>query len=238
LPLLLDIRCFDPTALGLNALDCSLTVNPALGVFQGPPNFRIYSSGGEGASGPVIKDPSLQTSPTGGFNENPTLGPVGSPIPGFDDVFYMGQTSFVVRVSRVHTIWFDTTNADPNYAEPFVVPDPSEQPGGTSVVLAFRGGNSATGNGADNANCLDAYGDIPGASSSCFLSTLGPPPTPPVYGPAASKNGGITAVSPWRSSVDEIDNSQVFQVRITFLNNTATSLSPELSALGIAFVKS
>lgn len=233
LPLLMEFKCFDPTALGLNGLDCSFAVNPLAGIANTPPNFRVYSSGGTGIGSTIVeKNPDLEVAPDGGFNENPMFGTVGAPIPGRDDVFYMGQASFVWRVSRVHTSWFDTTNADPNYSDPVLLPDPSEQPAGTSVVLAFRGGNSATGTSGTNANCLDPYGDIPGAAASCFSSAT------PLFGTPSSKNQGVAGISPWRATIHEIDNSQVFQVRITFIANTSTLLAPELSALAIAFVKS
>ena len=41
--------------------------------------------------------------------------------------------------------------------------------------------------------------------------------------------------STWRTSITEINTAKQFQVRVTFVSNTDTNLSPTLSALGFAF---
>lgn len=215
LPLLMEFRCYpDDTALGLNAFDISLAVNSSA-----RPNFRAFSTGGfDTNNNPVIKDPDTEDEADGGFN--PGSSPPGATTPGIDNSFYIGQMDLVTRVSRVHTIWFDTTFASPTYAVPVVEPTPDLQPAGTQVILAFRGATqmSITGSGNDtiltNAGQLDVYGDPKsGAGTPTYL------------------NGDAT----WRDTIQAIDGARYFQARITFISNTETNLTAELSSLAFAY---
>ncbi len=221
LPLLMEFKCF-PTGiatLSANAFDTSIAnTNGTV------PFFRIFSAGGANSSGMSIsKNPDLQTTPTGGFS------PGGAATQGFDNLLYIGQADFVVRVSRAYTIWMTTGNANPTYETPITDPIPDLQPSGTAVTLSFRGAtnviNGGGGNPAQTAAILDAYGDI--------LTATTPPQTDP-----ALKNAGVTFGSngfAWTDDISDIDLSQFVQVRMNFFNNTATELSPELSAIGIPF---
>ncbi|MBK7878057.1 MAG: Ig-like domain-containing protein [Planctomycetes bacterium] len=210
LPLLMEFRCYpDNSALGLNVFDVS---NVTL---FGQPRTRAFSQGGVATGGViVVKDPDLQNVATGGFN--PASAPPGLATAGVDTVFYVGQLNLVTRVSRAHTIWFDTPTVNvPRYVTPIVDPAPERQPTGTSIVLAFRGASNITAgnNSLLTAASLDAYGDI--ATGVTFHS---------------SSTGGN-----WRSDMSEIDGAEFFQTRISFISNAQTNLSPTLSALGFAF---
>lgn len=236
LPLLMEFKCF-PTELGLgqNGLDTSYAITPTTA-----PIFRVFSSGGV-APGPinVLKNPDLQQAPTGGFNSNTAVAPVGSATPGFDTAFYMGQVDFVVRVSRAHTHYLDTgvaSNPAIVHAAPLILPAPSAQPAGTSITLAFRGADSFTPPpGAQtnpaliNASALDAYGDRPSATAPLNTTTT--------YAPLAEKNPGIVGITAWQNSAAGVNGKRYFQTRITFVNNASTLQVPELSALGFAFSK-
>ena len=123
LPLLWEIRCYpDDGALGLNQFDLGTVV------LNGAPSMRAFSNGGVATGGiTVIKDPDLQTTATGGFN--PTSTPPGFVTVGLDNGFYLGQLNLVSRISRAHTIWFDTPTVNvPRYVEPLVHPAPERQP--------------------------------------------------------------------------------------------------------------
>jgi len=236
LPLLMEFKCF-PTEFGLgqNGLDTSYAITPTTA-----PIFRVFSSGGV-APGPinVLKNPDLQQAPTGGFNSNVAVAPVGTATPGFDTVFYMGQADFVVRVSRAHTHYLDTgaaSNPAIVHASPLILPAASAQPAGTSITLAFRGADSftplpgaSTNPALINASALDAYGDRPHASGVYSSTTT--------YGAPSEKNSGIIGITSWQNGIAGISGKRYFQTRITFVNNVATNQKAELSALGFAFAK-
>ena len=210
LPLLMEFRCYpDNSALGLNVFDVSnVTLN-------GQPRTRAFAQGGVATGGSiVIRDPELQNIASGGFNPNST--PPGLVTAGTDNVFYLGQLDLVTRVSRAHTIWFDTPNVStPRYVTPIVDPAPERQPSGTSVILAFRGASQITAGSAslNTATSLDMYGDI--ATGVTFHT---------------SSTGGV-----WSSNMSSINGSEFFQTRISFVSNAQTNLTPTLSALGFAY---
>ena len=58
-------------------------------------------------AGTIEWDPELEDIANGGFNPNSTPNP-GAPTFGQDNQFYIGALDFVVRVSRAHSVWFDT----------------------------------------------------------------------------------------------------------------------------------
>ncbi len=228
LPVLMEFRCYpDDGGLGLNAFDISLASNSSA-----RPNFRAFSTGGYDQNNlPVIRDPDLENEANGGFN--PNSNPPGAITQGIDNSFYIGQLELVTRVSRVHTIWFDTAMQSPVYsggafntANPVVEPGPGDQPAGTQVVLAYRGATTITGTDAGipqddittNASKLDLYGDP--------ITIPAPEPSAPIF---------LNNNNAWLSQMADIDGSKAFQVRISFISNPISSKTPELGALGFAW---
>jgi hypothetical protein len=237
LPLLMDFKCFpDGSGVSLNALDGSCAADPSLGTgFL--PLFRVFSSGGSNTAGALVqKFPDQEQVPSGGFNDNTAYGPEGAQTPSQDNFRYNGLIDFVVRVTRVPTIWFDA-GAQATFATPVVLPDNADQPSGTSIVLAFRSA-TAIANSVNNftlrdANCLNAYGDEPTAGSIC----LGNP-----QGFVGTENASITFTGgnkAWKDTIQQLNGSRFFQMRLTFVNNPQTigspGLSPVLTALGVAW---
>ncbi len=225
LPLLMEFRCYEtPDGVGLNSFDISLA-------FTGSrqPNFRIFGTGGVNTlQAKVTKDPDLLDVPDGGFN--PMFS--GAPTPPDDNSFYIGQLDVITRVSRVHTVWIDCQQSEPDFLAPVVEPDPSELPQGTEVRIAWRGATSIGGlSGADyayDADHIDPYGDVRPDDTST-------PPVPIFFGGTAD----IVFVQPgdasWADDLDAVDGARYLQARITFIGNAETLLSAELSSLGIAF---
>lgn len=209
LPLLLEIRCFpSQSAIGLNPLAINLASNTS-----SAPNFRAYSTGGINTAGmPVAKNPDLEIAPTGGFNPN-------SRPPGkrtrltADNALYLGQLDYVVRISRVHSIWIDTKAPAPRYVPPVVEPTADAFPSGTGIALEFRGADGFLDADARpfNAASLTPYGDVR-AGTILF-------------------HGGDPT---WRD-LTALEGARYFQFRITFVNNIDALLSPELSAIGLAY---
>jgi len=211
LPLLIEIRCF-PSATSFGANGHRVAI-PALG--QLFPSFRVHSSGGLNTLNvPSPVDPDLAEVPQGGFD--PASNPPGLPTRSADPAFYFGNLDTVVRVTRVFTVWFDSGSSSTDYFEPLVSPAPSGQPAGTEVRFAYRG---ATGfqDSMDtqfDANDIDAYGELKEGNA--------------VY------PDGIGA---WSDDIDDVDGLRFLQVRITFLNNVDTGLSPELDSLAFPFLR-
>lgn len=213
LPLLMEFRCFpDGGALGLNAFDVSIAT-----LSSAQPSFRAFSAGGVSNGVVVVRDPDLQSTAVGGFN--PSSFPPGAATLGVENTFYMGELQLVTRVSRTHTIFFDTGGA-PAHAEPLLVA--SSLPAGTSVQLAFRGASTVSGpanNASNDSGTVDFYGDPRTAS------------LPPAGGTVVFP-GGDRAFS---GSIATMNGRRYLQTRITFVSNAATNRSPELSALGLAW---
>lgn len=213
LPLLMEFKCFPDSeeALGLNSFDINIAINSS-----SLPNFRAFSTGGVNSSGvPVVRDPDLQPTALGGFN--PNSNPPGLPTIAVDNVFYIGQMDLVIRISRAHTIWFNSTSASPIYSTPVIEPRASDQPSGSSIQLAFRGATLVTGAITTTAAALDVYGDVP-------VNFQG--------------NGMVQFFgndSRWKDSMTQIQGARFFQTRVTFVSNAETLLTPTLSALGFAF---
>jgi len=209
LPLLMEFRCYpSEEALGLNAFDISLAANSSA-----RPNFRAFSTGGFDGQQLQEVNPDNADTATGGFNPA-----TGQMTPGTDNSFYIGEMSIVTRVSRSHTIWFDSGFNSPTYAQPIVEPAPQNQPAGTSIQFAYRGAINVTGAGnngiLNNAQTLDFYGDATqGNGNATFL-------------------GGDNS---WRSDITQVNSARFFQARMTFISNTATGLTPELRSLAFAY---
>ena len=220
LPILMQFKTFpDDGALGLNSFDINLALNSSA-----LPNFRAFSTGGLNVSGIVVnKDPDLELIATGGFN--PTSTPPGATTLAADNTFYIGQLDLILRISRAHTIFFDTspTVTSPIYAPPVVEPLQGDQPAGTRIDLAFRGATNVTGVGGQStvsAFNIDPYGDA---------RATGNPPTP-VLNVTFFQND-----KSWKPTLTAVNGARFFQTRITFVSNTETLLNPMLSALGFAF---
>ena len=216
MPILMEYRCYPADeALGLNSFDISLAANSSA-----RPNFRSFSTGGyDNNNNPQYVDPDTETEANGGFN--PTSNPPGTVTPGTDNSFYIGEMALVTRISRIHTIWFDTSITSPIYSEPLIEPGPDEQPLGTQVIFAYRGASSTGNQDPDdirtNAQNLDVYGDpIPGAIGN------------PAY------FGG----SNWKSAISQINGARYFQTRITFVSNAATQQTAELRSLAFSYSNS
>ena len=229
LPILMEFRCFpDSGALGLNSLDVS-SANPAT-----RPNFRAYSTGGTNTSGQGIQiNPDLETTAHGGFNPSST--PPGGPTQPLDNTLYLGEMDLVLRISRMHSVWLDTLMNTPTYLTPVVEPRSSDQPLGTSIQLAYRAATSMSPAGTApillDANFIDFYGN------PVLCPVLNPPQGACDVVPCTTNGvpGFFQANSNWRSSITAINSAKLFQVRVTFVSNTDTNLSPTLSALGFAF---
>jgi hypothetical protein len=212
LPLLMEFRCYPGESLSVNNFDVSIAINSAPRPF-----FRSFSTGGYSPQGtPMIKDPDSDDPPSGGFNGNPQLGQIGAVTLPQDPTVYMGQLDLVTRVSRVHTVLFNSLVADPDYAGAVVEPRASLQPLGTSVIVAYRGDDSdflepesAYFDSAD----LDVYGEML----------------------AISNNGLLLDNSTWSNDINPNDGQRYVQLRLTFISNPITELSPRLSGLGVAW---
>ncbi len=214
LPLLMEVRCYpSDEGVGLNGFDVSLAINSSA-----EPNFRAFSQGGldENFNQVFVNpDDDFHRRPRGGFN--PGSNPPGRPTRRkLDNTFYIGQIDIVTRVSRVHTIFLNTQSANPEYKEPVVEPDASEQPNGTQLVLDYRGA-SAIVLGAEepfDASGIDPYGNPWDESNSITF---------------------LNDVRTWTDDIEDVSGAPYIQVRVTFVNNLDTGLNPELSAIGIPF---
>lgn len=207
LPLLMEFRCYPGDAtLGLNAFDVSLMV-----ASSARPTARAFSAGGINTSGQVvIRDPDLETVASGGFNPNSLPSP-GAPTLPTDNVFAIGAMDLVIRVSRMHSIWIDSSAG--SQWSVAAEPAASEQPQGAQLELAFRGATAVSGANLTDADALDAYGNPRSGPSPTFFQA---DPT-------------------WKSSIAALDGARYVQTRVTFVANAATNARPELSALGVAW---
>jgi len=209
LPLLTEVRCFpSDTALGINQFQVAI---PVLG--QLFPTFRVHSTGGVGTGASIVRvDPDRAESPSGGFN--PTSTPPGRPTRPNDPAFYLGQLDTVTRVTRVHSVWFDTHSDAPDFSGVVIVPPPAEQPAGTTLRVEFRGasGFQGTDGSERDAARIDAYGETED-------------------GFALFPDSGRA----WFTDLDALDGLRHVQVRVTFIGNTATGFVPTLDALALAW---
>jgi hypothetical protein len=178
----------------------------------GTPSFRIHSTGGAlPNNNSVLINPDQQITAIGGIDIN------GNPTFATDSMFYLGQAEFVVRVSRIHSIWFDAGTGS-SWADPVMLPRESDQPGGTMISLAFRGAIMPTTGGQDNASNIDMYGEKAPGSGAAYSPLFVPDPTDPS----------------WQTSLADIIGAQFMQCRITMISNPESEVSPTLSALGFS----
>lgn len=222
LPLLFEFRCYpNDSSVGLNGFKIAIAINSSAAPF-----FRAFSTGGILSSGQAKKiDPDNEPTAQGGVNPA-----TGLTTPPLDNSFYYGQADFVVRISRSHSIWFDTQLGAPVYYQPIIEPLDSAQPAGTSLVFAYRGAqtlsNAPTGaNKASyiNAENIDFYGQpkavaLGGTSGALYAETFFP--------------GGDAT---WKPNLQSVSGAKFFQFRVSFISNAATGLYPELSAVAFPF---
>ncbi len=221
-PLLKEFRCYpDASAFGLNGLKTSFALNTSY-----KPTFRAYSTGGSYNGNITVVDPDNTPVAQGGIN--PLNGSQTLPI---DNTFYWGQADFVVRISRLHTTWLDTGAAH-DFGNPVVEPGPLLQPSGTLVSLAFRGASqvsASSGKPWEDALNYDPYGD---GYTTSQLNLLGfaSSQIDATFFPSTIDKG-------WKDTLSDLDGARWFQVRVSFLSNAESNLSPEISAMGFAFEK-
>ncbi len=233
LPLLMDFKCFrDDAAIGLNGLMTSFAVATTR-----KPVFRVFSTGGNSPTGaPIFVNADLSGQAQGGIT------PGGVATPGDDNTVMFGQLDFVIRVSRVHSIWHDTRTRGPGFADfldPIIEPRPDQLPTGTRIQLAFRGATTVTGADVGDARKYDAYGDplmtrlVAGPNCPSPL-VLGSDINSAKFETQSKINVTFFQTAEWRP-IHSNDGAKFLQTRITFVSNAATGLTPELSTLAIAY---
>lgn len=226
LPMLTEYRTNpDPGAFALNGFKTSFAL-----ASSSLPAFRAFSTGGNDQNGiPQLIQPGNELIAQGGY----TL--AGVKTPGIDNTMYWGQADFVVRVSRFHTVWYDSTAAGVQYAAGVIEPVSSEQPSGTTVSVAFRGasdlavplGSSTPPEWTDAAR-MDPYGDPYTQAQLGMLQDPGAKAFTVAHFPDATDKS-------WRNSATELDGARYLQMRVTLTGNAESGLTPEVSAIGVAY---
>lgn len=242
LPILMEFRCYPTETISFNTFDMSRAVNISL-----TPHFRAFSTGGTDVNGAVVlKNPDAELDPTGGFDT--TAGNEGLPTVPRDDFFYQGQMDVVIRTSRAHTAIMDaeanpvgllTTPTPYRYTDVVTVPAPTEQPVGTAVVFAWRGRSGQANSMVGREEMLDALSlDVFGepAAGNLITPAVIPFPTDGDLG-TADFSPLNWANSEFREDLSTLDGLRFVQTRITFISNTASLVSPQLSAYGLAFYR-
>ncbi|HIF40010.1 MAG TPA: hypothetical protein EYQ74_02780 [Planctomycetes bacterium] len=242
LPLLLEFRCWQsPGAQGINRFDTAEAM-PGSG-----PYFRAFSTGGiDQSNNTVVVDPSTEVRANGGFNPGST--PPGAPQPGLDGEVYIGAVDFVVRVSRAISVWFPATDPDDPGGNPFLAnfsqyvlePPIKDQPLGTNITASFRGaGNVLPGTPPiEDALTLDLYGDhYLQTVTDCFPDTLEYPAIQHNDDPLQlnTQVAFYNSDNSWFDDPSSIDGASYYQTRLSFISNTDTGLSPELSAFALTW---
>ncbi len=157
----------------------------------------------------ILVDPDLDPVAQGGFNPGS-----GAPTLPRDNLFYFGQADFVVRVSVMHSIWFDAGSGSTQFADPVVIEDGVlAGPAGTQVEVALRGADSL-GNLAALADAgqLDFYGDDDGTPTQFF-------------------QGDAT----WKTDAADLNGARYVQARMTIVSNAATGETTSVDSLGLAY---
>jgi hypothetical protein len=233
LPLLMEFRCYpDDGAFGLNGFKVNIALNSSA-----RPAFRAFSPGGVLSTGLLSKiDPDNEPIARGGIN--PATGQPTGFNTEIDNVVYLGQAEFVVRVNRLHTIWLDTIQFSAQFQTPVLDPANSLQPLGTSVSVALRATNQITPGSTptpgqptprNNATMYDAYGD----PKAAVLLPITTPPTVNFTVTYPIGAGGLPD-NAWKTNLSSLNNLRFVQARITMISNPVTLLTPELSGLGIS----
>ncbi len=211
LPLLMEFKTYPSNgSTGANLLD--VVYADLVGAFGlgGVPSFRIHTTGAMMPNSvPVNVDPDQTITAAGGFDI------LGNATFATDSMFYVGQADFVVRVSRIHSIWFDAGTGS-SWVDPIMLPSEGDQPGGTMISLAYRGAVMPTTGGQNDADNIDMYGEKIGGN---FV---------PLF---------INSDDSWKTSLADITGAQFMQCRITMISNPESEVSPVLSALGFSHFK-
>jgi hypothetical protein len=230
LPLLMEFRTWpDANALGLNGLRVAIAINSSA-----RPAFRAYSTGGVHPLNPAqikVVFPDAEPVATG------TYGPLGNQTSPLDNVFAYGQADFVVRVSRMHTRWFDTFGTNTTFAEPYVE-HAASLPAGTQVVDAYRGAYAISVSSPPtgvlpytDAGLMDSYGDGYTVSQLMQLSM----PTNLTFTPSFFNVPPNSIDKTWKSSISAVNGARYLQARVSFVSNPQTGLSPDLGAIGFSY---
>lgn len=228
LPMLTEYRTYpDIGAFALNGFKTSFAINSSY-----RPCFRAFSTGGVPAGQPPVTiDPDNEPLAQGGYT------PLGAKTGGIDNTVYWGQADFVVRVSRFHTVWYDSTDADSQYAPVVIEPAASEFPSGATVSVAFRAASAlavtlgvSTPPEWTDATAIDPYGDAYNQEQLDLL-TDAPGSLKPftvVYFPTPTDKS-------WKDSAPELNGARYLQMRVTMTANAESGLTPEVSAIGVAY---
>lgn len=229
LPWLTEFRTYpDAGAFALNGFKTSFAINSSY-----RPCFRAYSTGGvpTGTTVPDLVDPDNEPIAQGGYT------PTGATLGPIDNTVYWGQADFVVRVSRFHTVWYDSTSAGTQYAPIVIEPVAAENPTGTSVSVSFRGASnlSVTGGASTpqewkDASRFDPYGDpyTQLQLDKLFLPAGSTKPVIVTYFPAAANKT-------WKDSITTLNGARHLQLRVSMFANTSSGLTPEISAIGVPY---
>ncbi len=223
LPLLARFRCY-PRGERLGTNQFQVTALLTQNVQTSFPAFRVYSEGGQDASGTweqVIPDNAAKggTQPQGGY----VVGS-GQPTDPTDPYFYWTEVDFVLKVSRVYTHWFDMGGilgvSDAVGVQ--VEPEEGNQPEGTSVVVEYRG-----------AVQVDHPGNPTSAPSPLLDASIGFD----TYGEFAGTSGGVSTPGDWTTDFTDLEaNSfRFFQVRLTFVNDVDRGNQAVMDGLGMAW---
>ena len=222
LPLLTEFRTYsDVLANGLNSLNVSIAINSSA-----LPYFRTFSTGGVLLNGNVlVVDPDQELTGSGGVTGT------GIKTQPRDNTFYIGQADFVVRVSRLHTVWFDT-GGNQLLSPAVIEPAAQFQPPGTSVEIAYRGADDITSVVPGiwgTTKWLDAYGDS--YDQAQLQKLTGSPGQPDESFSVSFFNGD----GGWKQDVSELDGARYLQARVTLISNPETGATPTVTGLGFGY---
>jgi hypothetical protein len=219
-------------ALSLNSFTTSLMMSPA-NVPPKLPMFRIYSAGGQDATGTwqrVQPDQSGESGgiPTGGFrNQQPTT-EVG------DDLVYWAAADFSLEVSRMHSHWFAISGPLNSGTIDGVIVEPTadSQPSGTSLLIEYRGSEAVSA----NANPHENSTPLNDASVKLGDTNQGDSPFDH-YGDFVGGTGAVATPSAWTSDIVDLENQgyRFIQIRVSFLANPDLDSRPTLDGLGIVW---
>jgi hypothetical protein len=221
-------------ALSLNAFTTSLMMSPT----NSPPKlpmFRIYSAGGQDATGVWNRVQPDQAGESGGI-------PVGGYLSGGmpttevgDDLLYWASADFAVEVSRAHTHWFDLSAPLNSGSIKGVILEPSaeDQPVGTSIVVEYRGSQSVSTSGAD-----PSINSTPLNDANVYLGDLPFGDRPfDHYGDFIGGTGSVSTPSAWTTDITDLEDHgySFIQVRVSFIANPDLGLRPSIDGLGFVW---
>jgi len=209
LPLLVDLWCFPSTsAFGLNLPNVAAIVSGGPAPVAGI-GFTAFSVGFADGAGTLHEvQPDLEPFPSG----NPGTGGAGQV-----DATAFGAIETAPRWSRIISIWLDG-GGPTNWQLPVMDAD---LPPGTDIVLEARGAgsflNPASQTASMDASTLDPHGDFwaEGTFGVNFFNGDGS----------------------WKSDLSDLNGARFIQLRLSFMNNIATRVSPTITSLGLPFTQ-